>query len=210
MVFNKKDKIIYNKDIDNLFKKDKIFSQIHDAYGSPENVIRPQGFITLSKIIIGQQVSLESANSHFLKLSDFVQEFTPAQIIKLSDTEMRNCYITRQKSEYLRSLSNAILNNELDLENLSGQDQNKTREILKKIKGIGDWTADIYLMFALQAKDIFPAGDVAVINAAIELTGCKTKIEVVKFSEKWKPYRSLASFFLWHYYLKKRKRELLL
>lgn len=210
MGFKKNDKIVNKLDIDNLFKKDKIFRKIQDAYGSPENVIRPQGFITLSKIIIGQQVSLESANSHFLKLSDYIKEFTPAQIIRLSDTELRNCYITRQKSEYLRSLSNAILNNELDLKNLSGEDQNKARELLKKIKGIGDWTADIYLMFALQAKDIFPAGDVAVINAAIESTGFKTKKNVVEYSENWKPYRSLASFFLWHYYLKKRNRELVL
>lgn len=210
MTFNKKDKIVNKKDIDNLFKKDKIFIHIQETYGTPENVIRPQGFITLSKIIIGQQVSLESANSHFLKLSDYIQEFTPAKIIMLSDSELKNCYITRQKSNYLRSLSNAILNKELDLENLSGLDQNKSKELLKKIKGVGDWTADIYLMFALQVKDIFPGGDIAVINAVIELTDCTSKSEAVEYSKKWKPYRSLASFFLWHYYLKKRNRKLVL
>ena len=78
---------------------------------------------------------------------------------------------------------------------------------MKSINGIGDWTTDIYLMFCLQAKDVFPLGDIAVINTIKELTTAVTKPEIIEYAEKWKPYRSLATFFLWHYYLSKRKRN---
>jgi DNA-3-methyladenine glycosylase II len=80
------------------------------------------------------------------------------------------------------------------------------RAQLKNIKGIGDWTTDIYLMFCLQAKDIFPIGDIAVVKTIKELTGTVSKDEIIEHSNRWKPYRSLATFFLWHYYLSKRKR----
>jgi DNA-3-methyladenine glycosylase II len=81
------------------------------------------------------------------------------------------------------------------------------REQLKSVKGIGDWSADIYLMFCLQAKDVFPSGDIAVINTIRELTDFVSKEGILEYSERWKPYRSLATYFLWHYYLSKRKRS---
>ncbi|MCY7293370.1 MAG: DNA-3-methyladenine glycosylase 2 family protein, partial [Ferruginibacter sp.] len=172
---------------------------------SPPNWTRPQGFVTLSKIILEQQVSLASANAHFLKLSTYVKDFTPSAIIKLSDIEMRSCQISRQKSTYLRSLSSAIIDNSLDLERISIKSEEEIRKELTNIKGIGNWTVDVYLMFCLQAKNIFPIGDIALVNTIKELTSAKTKEEMISFAERWKPLRSLATYFLWHHYLEKRK-----
>jgi DNA-3-methyladenine glycosylase II len=200
--------IVNQKDIKHLIKSDDIFAQIHSKYGSPPNWLRSQGFISLSKIILEQQVSLASANAHFLKLNNFLPAFTPVEILKLSDEEMRNCQISRQKSKYLRDLSFAILHRKINLEELPKLNHLEIRKQLTSIKGIGDWTTDIYLMFCLQAKDVFPMGDIAIINTIKELRNVKTKDEIILLAEKWKPYRSLATFFLWHYYLKKRNRKI--
>ena len=200
-------RIVNQHDIDQLLNADEIFVTIFNRYGSPPNWNRPQGFTTLSRIILEQQVSLQSANAHFNKLNGYLPAFTPKEILKLSDVEMRQCQITRQKSTYLKALSSAILDRKLDLEGLPEFSVAVIREQLKSVKGIGDWTADIYLMFCLQAKDIFPIGDIAIVRTIEELTGAVSKDEIIEHSEKWKPFRSLATFFLWHYYLSKRNRS---
>lgn len=199
--------IVNPHDITELLKKDEIFVTIFNLYGSPPNWSRPQGFTTLAMIILEQQVSLQSAKAHFNKLNSYLSAFTPEEILKLLDVEMRQCQITRQKSTYLRALSAAILDGSLDLNKLPELPVAHIREQLKSIKGIGDWTADIYLMFCLQAKDIFPIGDIAVVNTIRELTGVESKEEIIVHSKKWKPYRSLATYFFWHYYLSKRNRS---
>jgi DNA-3-methyladenine glycosylase II len=198
--------IVNQPDIDKLLKADKVFGTIHELYGSPPNWNRPQGFSTLAKIILEQQVSLQSANAHFNKLYDYLPTFTPEELLKLSDDEMRKCQISKQKSRYLKELSKAILDGRIDLNMLPELPVPDVRAQLKNIKGIGDWTTDIYLMFCLQAKDIFPIGDIAVVKTIKELTGTVSKDEIIEHSNRWKPYRSLATFFLWHYYLSKRKR----
>jgi DNA-3-methyladenine glycosylase II len=198
--------IVNKKDIKHLIEIDGIFASIAEKYGHPPNWTRPSGFISLTKIILEQQVSLASANAHFHKLSNYLQEFTPSGILKLTDGEMRDCQISRQKAKYLRALSSAIIQEDINLDKLPGQSETEIRKQLTKIKGIGDWTADIYLMFCLQSKDIFPIGDIAVINTVKELYGLKTKDQIMFLAEKWKPNRSLAVYFLWHYYLNKRNR----
>lgn len=198
--------IVNQEDIRQLIKFDELFPFILDKYGPPPNWTRPQGFVSLSKIILEQQVSLASANAHFLKLNDYLPEFTSSDILKLTDEEIRGCQISRQKSKYLRALSIAIINRDIDLDELPKYTEAEVRTQLTNIKGIGDWTTDIYLMFYLQAKDIFPLGDVAVVNTVKELSDAKTKEEIIFLAENWKPLRSLASYFLWHYYLKKRNR----
>ncbi len=199
--------IVNQHDINQLLNSDEIFVTIHHLYGSPPDWNRPQGYITLSKIILEQQVSLQSATAHFNKLNSYLPAFTAEEILKLSDVEMRECQVSKQKSTYLRALSAAILDRNLDLDGLSAFPIADIRKQLKSIKGIGDWTADIYLMFCLQAKDVFPVGDIAVINTIKELTSVVSKQEIIEYAEKWKPYRSLATFFLWHHYLSKRKRS---
>lgn len=198
--------IVNPKHIKQLTNAHTIFALIKENYGTPPNWTRPQGFISLSKIILEQQVSLASANAHFLKLNNYLVEFTPSNILKLTDEEMRSCQISRQKTKYLRALSTAIIGGDVDLEELPKLNETEIRKQLTSIKGIGDWTTDIYLMFCLQSKDIFPIGDIAVVNTVKELSDAKTKEEIILLAEKWKPFRSLAVYFLWHYYLNKRNR----
>jgi DNA-3-methyladenine glycosylase II len=199
-------KIVNQKDIKQLVRIDKIFATIASRYGHPPNWTRPQGFISLSKIILEQQLSLASANAHFLKLHNYIPEFTPLNILKLTDEEMRTCQISRQKTVYLRALSTAIVNGDFEFGMLPKLPEPDGRKYLMEIKGIGNWTADIYLMFCLQLKDIFPIGDIAVVNTVKELSDAKSKEEILLLSERWKPYRSLATYFLWHYYLRKRNK----
>lgn len=198
--------IVNNNDIQALVSSHNLFLKIKDQYGIPPNWQRPQGFISLSKIILEQQVSLASAEAHFKKLSSYVKEFSPKEILKLSDKEMKTCQISRQKAKYLRELSNAIINKDLIFGDLPKFSVDDVRKKLTSIKGIGNWTTDIYLMFCLQSKDIFPLGDIALINTIKELTKVKTHSGIVRLTQKWKPYRSLAAYFLWYYYLKKRNR----
>jgi DNA-3-methyladenine glycosylase II len=200
-------RIVNQKDIRKLIRTDTLFAGIHSRFGPPPNWSRPPGFTSLSKIILEQQVSLASAHAHFLKLNGYLKEFSPEEILKLNDEEMRACQISRQKSVYLRALSSEILNGNIDLDELPRLRPEEVREQLTRLKGIGDWTADIYLLFCLQATDVFPLGDIAVINTVKELTRAQSKEEIGLLSEKWRPLRSLATYFLWHYYLKKRKRD---
>lgn len=198
--------IVNTRDIASLLEKDVIFSTIYEEYGPPTNWNRPPGFIALSKMILEQQVSLASAKAHFNKLDSYIDSFTPENILQLSDEEMRTCQISRQKTKYLRSLSEAITEGNLDLNKLHELPENEIRKQLTSVKGIGVWTTDVYLMFCLQSKDIFPIGDIALVNTVKELTDAQTKEEILLEAEKWKPLRTLASFFLWFYYLKKRNR----
>jgi len=193
-------------DIKILISSHKLFSKIKDKYGAPPNWQRPQGFISLSRIILEQQVSLASAEAHFIKLNNYLPRFSPSEILKLTDVEMRACQISRQKAKYLRALSQAVLNKKLDFDELSKLRPEEVRIKLTSIKGIGDWTTDIYLMFCLKSKDIFPLGDIALITTIKELTKVKTKEGIIRLTQKWKPLRSLAAYFLWYYYLKKRDR----
>jgi DNA-3-methyladenine glycosylase II len=199
--------IVNNWDIERLIATDSKFASIHEKFGSPPDWTRPQGFISLSQIILEQQLSLASAKAHFLKLSDYLPEFTPQNILKLTDEEMRNCQISRQKALYLRGLSRAVLEGEIEFDKLPELEEPEVRRQLTGIKGIGNWTADIYLMFCMQAKDIFPVGDIAIVNTVRELYDVKTTDEILLIAEKWKPLRSLAAYFFWHYYLSKRGRS---
>jgi len=203
---NIRDKIVNDSDIKKLTTSHKLFSLVKDKYGIPPNWQRPEGFTSLSRIILEQQVSLASAEAHFIKLSSYLPEFSPSAILKLSDIEMRDCHISKQKAKYLRALSQAVLINELVFDKLSKLHPEEVRKKLTSIKGIGDWTTDIYLMFCLQNKDIFPLGDIALITTIKELTKIKSDEGIIRFTKKLKPFRSLAAYFLWYYYLKKKNR----
>src|SRR5687768_1159177 len=197
--------IVQEKHIDLLVKKDKVIASIYKNHGAPPNWSREPGFVSLSRIILEQQVSLASALAHFNKLDSYLAAFTPQNILKLSDEEMRNCQISRQKAKYLRCLSEAIVKKEMDLNTLENLNEAEIREKLTSIKGIGVWTSDIYLMFCLQQKNIFPIGDIAVVNTIKSLYGIKEREKIMKLSEKWAPYKSLGTYFMWHHYLEKTR-----
>jgi DNA-3-methyladenine glycosylase II len=199
---------IMKQTIEYLSQKDTVFKIIIDQYGIPEIPNRPQGFETLVLLILEQQVSIASAKACFLKLKAKAMVFQPEELFCLSEDEFRNVGVSRQKTTYIKALSHAIMNKDIDLESLSTKPAQQVREELIKIKGIGNWTIDVYLMFCLQSPDIIPLGDIAVVNTIKELLDIHTKEEMEIYAEKWKPFRSMATFFLWHYYLEKRGRKI--
>lgn len=195
------------KHIPYLLQQDKVFQQIIDLYGEPHISTRPEGFESLCKLIIEQQVSLASAKACYLKMESFLGKVSPENILNASDEDLRNNAISKQKVIYLKELSKAILNGNLQLETLSLKPEEQIKAELTAIKGIGNWTAEVYIMFCLQKDDVFPIGDIALQNTLKELFAFSTKDEMILLSENWKPNRSLATYFFWHYYLKKRNRE---
>jgi DNA-3-methyladenine glycosylase II len=194
--------------IEYLSAVDPIFNVIIKKYGIPITPRRPQGLETLVLLILEQQVSIDSAKATFLKLRERIKIFEPTIFLDLADEEFRSIGVSRQKTSYIKALSTAVLSKNVDLESLASKTPEQVREELIKIKGIGNWTIDVYLMFSLQAPDLIPLGDVAVVNTIKELLDINEKEAMELHTEKWSPHRSYATFLLWHYYLKKRNRTI--
>lgn len=194
------------KAIDYLKDKDPVFVEIIKTYGNPVIPRRPQGFSTLVLLILEQQVSIDSAKAAFVKLKAKTQHFLPEELFDLPDEVFRSAGVSRQKTSYIKGLASAIINKELNLENLPLKSSEQVRSALIQLKGIGNWTIDIYLMFSLEAPDIFPIGDIAVVNTMKELWHFETREEMLLHAENWAPYKSYATYLLWHHYLRKRNR----
>lgn len=194
--------------IEYLLDREPQFKCIVEKYGLPQIPRRPQGFETLILLILEQQVSIDSAKATFGKLKAEVVPLKPEILIAQTDETFRRLGLSRQKTTYVKALAQAIHCQELDLESLAYKPASEVREELIKIKGIGNWTIDIYLMFSLQAPDILPLGDIAISNTIKELFQIHDKQEMEGYAKKWSPYQSTAAFLLWHYYLKKRNRKI--
>jgi DNA-3-methyladenine glycosylase II len=188
---------------DRLAANDADLAVIINTYGYPPLWSRPNSFETLVHIILEQQVSLASALSALNKLKERVQELTPARILLLTDEEMRACYVSRQKSGYIKFLAESLLSGHIKLDEFQHLTNDEIRAQLITLKGIGHWTIDVYLMFVLQRADIFPVGDLAAVNAMKKVKGLQaaTKEELVLIAEQWVPYRTVATMLLWHWYL---------
>jgi len=199
----------YHTICDELAQKDTDLGSIISAYGYPPLWSRPNSFETLVHIILEQQVSLASALSALNKLRARVQEITPARILLLTDEEFRACYCSRQKTSYIKYLAEALLSGHIDLAAFEQMPDDEIRAQLVSLKGIGNWTADVYLMFVLQRADIFPIGDLAAVNAlkrVKKLPADITKDEIYAIAGQWQPYRTIATMLLWHYYLSAPKK----
>lgn len=187
-----------------IAESDKDLTLIYEKYGTPPLWGREANFATLVHIILEQQVSLASALSAFNKLKEKLGEITPENVLSLSDEELKACYFSRQKTVYVRELAKAVLDGSLDLENLRNLSDADAKHELKKIKGIGDWTADIYLLMALLRADVMPKGDLALHVAYKKLKDLErvpTSDEFQIIAEQWKPFRAVAARLLWHFYL---------
>nr|WP_315162307.1 DNA-3-methyladenine glycosylase 2 family protein [uncultured Flavobacterium sp.] len=195
--------------IQHLTQNDIVFKNIINQYGLPTIPKRSEGFETLVLLILEQQVSIDSAKATFLKLKENEPDFKPEKLLSLSDENFRLLGVSRQKTSYIKALSTAILNNDIELCTLKSKTVQEVREELIKIKGIGNWTIDIYLMFCLQEPDLLPLGDIAVVNTMKELFNIHEKEAMEVYAQNWIPYRSMATFLLWHYYLNKRNRTVI-
>ena len=194
-----------------LAKKDKELKAIIHTHGHPPMWTRPATFQTLILTILEQQVSLASAYAAFKKLREKIGVVTTAKILAMTDEELRACYFSRQKIVYARELARAIESKQLQLKKLSAATDDEVRQELKKIKGIGDWTVDVYLMHALQRTDLFPLGDIALVNSLKETKQLHphiSKEEMLAIAAPWRPFRTIAAMILWHAYIKKRNIRL--
>ena len=181
---------------------------IHAAYGDPPLWRRDAGFQTLVHIILEQQVSLKSAKAMLVRLEAAIQPFTPSRFIELGDSYLRGLGVTRQKSAYLLHLADSIVNGDLSFTRLARMSDEEARLVLTRVKGIGSWSADVYLLMAMRRADIWPAGDLALAVAMKELKGLATRPgpeELERLAEQWRPHRAVAARMLWQYYLGKRK-----
>lgn len=168
---------------------------------------RATGFTTLVHIILEQQVSLKSAKSMLRRLQSEIDPFTPERFVEVGESHFRGLGVTRQKSAYLVHLSASILGGDLSIAALSRMSDDEVRSRLTRIKGIGSWSADVYLLMAMRRADIWPAGDLALAVAVKELWGLEfrpTPDELERIAERWRPYRAVAARMLWQHYLGKK------
>lgn len=183
-------------------------SKVYKSYGTPPLWDRPLGFSTLLNIILEQQVSLASAKACFDKLARHLGDVTPSGVRSVTDTDLRTIGFSRQKTAYARHLSEAIIEKRIDLDSLNGLSDAEAKAELIKLKGVGEWTADVYMLMAMLRPDVMPRGDIALHAAYQKLTGAERRPasdEFIAIAGKWRPYRSVAARLLWHFYLSERK-----
>jgi DNA-3-methyladenine glycosylase II len=192
---------------DDLAKLDGDLKLILDSHGYPPLWKRPPGFATLVQIILEQQVSLASAKAAYIKLTERLGTITPAAVLSLTREELKACYFSRQKIIYVTHLAQAICSGQLKLRRFPKLSNEEIRQALTQVKGIGKWTADVYLMMAMQRTDLFPLGDIALINsikAVKRLEPATTREAIATIAERWRPYQTVAAYLLWHSYLSKK------
>jgi len=190
--------------VEALSEIDAGLARVVSSYGPPPLWAREPSFATLIHIILEQQVSLASANAAFARLLDVASPLTPERFLTLDDELLRGVGFSRQKQRYGRHLAQCILAGDLDLATLPDLTDEETRQTLMQVKGIGAWTADIYLMAALLRPDIWPVGDLALAVAAQQVKGLAarpTPDELTELAEPWRPWRAVAARILWHNYL---------
>jgi DNA-3-methyladenine glycosylase II len=185
-----------------IIKTDENIKEIFEKFGYPENRSIPEGFESLTKIIIGQQISTNVAKKIYTKLRDknILNEIT---LSKMSHEELKSFGLSSQKSNYIKNLASLVHKKELDLTILSKINSDDIDEILIKVKGIGKWTINNYKIFALQNVDAWPTADLALQEAMklikkLSYRPAENEMEVI--GDKWKPYRGAGALFLWHYY----------
>jgi DNA-3-methyladenine glycosylase II len=186
-----------------LAEREQAFAKVLRAHGHPEPRASEPGVETLLRTIVGQQVSVAAARSMWNKLVDkFGQPVDLRKLLAASDEDMREAGMSRQKAGYLRSLAGLVLSGELDLARLPEDDEEAIAQ-LTRIKGIGRWSAEIYLLFAEGRHDVWPAGDLAVqieIGKLMGLDGKPTEKQLRELGEKWRPHRGAAAVLAWHSY----------
>lgn len=192
--------------IDFLGTKDQTLKIIIEQFGHPIIQKRDQGFASMCHIILEQQVSIESAKACYVKIQNLLGKINPEAILNISDKDLRSCGVSRQKIIYLKDLAQKVLSNQINFDSFSAKTEVEIRNELITIKGVGNWSIEVYLMFCLQLPDIVPLGDIAIKNTLKELYNCQSEEEMKLISDNWKPYRTFASFTIWHYYLKKRNK----
>ncbi len=208
MTISALDQTSYTRGLNELAARDRDLGGVLSKLGPPPMWDRKPGFPTLVHVILEQQVSLASAKACFDKLLAAVGGLTPESLLALDDGTLKEVGFSRQKTAYSRILAEAVQTGSLDLFGLSNLPDDEARERLMRLKGIGRWTADIYLLMALGRPDVWPVGDLALVVAAQRIKRLESRPnprEFDKLGEPWRPWRSVAARLLWHHYLSGEK-----
>ncbi len=202
----------YGRAIRALVERDDDLALVVSDFGKPPRRLRDPGFATLALLILEQQVSLASAQATYDRLEAAWGVVRPGSVLALGEDDLRSVGLSRQKARYVRLLAEEVDAGTLDLDRLGALGDDDVRMQLTRITGIGEWTADIYLLSALQRADVWPAKDLALQVAAHEIKGLDARPNhetLAEIGEAWRPYRTVAARILWHYYLntKRLKRK---
>jgi DNA-3-methyladenine glycosylase II len=192
------------KGVAELRDRDAHLASVVERFGPPPLWDRPQGFPTLVQIILEQQISLSAGRAAYARLERLAGAVTPERVAGLTEADLRAAGLTRQKSSYIRGLAKAIVDGEFDPTRLAEMDDETARAELIKLKGIGTWTADIYLLMALGRADIWPSGDLALVAAIREVKRLRSLPDldrIARITRAWSPWRAVAARVLWHHYL---------
>lgn len=189
--------------LNSIAAKEPAIARALERTGYPEPRIRDTGYGTLLRTIVGQQVSVAAASSMWRKLEDFLgPDLPPEKLLAAEFDELRACGLSRQKQGYARSLCEMVITGALSLDDLPRDDEDAIA-LLTQIKGIGRWSAEIYLLFAEGRADIWPAGDLAVQVGLGKLLGLEDRPSEKAtrlLAEDWRPHRGSAAIFTWHCY----------
>jgi DNA-3-methyladenine glycosylase II len=187
-----------------LARRDDALAAIVARHGQPPLWPREPGFPTLVHLILEQQVSLASARAAMDRLLAARTPLTPAAFLTLDDAELKAIGFSRQKTGYARGLARAMMDGRFDPAALEPLDDAGVRTELTRLKGIGPWTAEIYLLMVLRRPDAWPAGDLALATAAQQVKNLGSRpspSELIALAEEWRPWRAVAARLLWHHYL---------
>jgi DNA-3-methyladenine glycosylase II len=187
-----------------------VFAAILERAGPPRFRRRGNGFATLLHIILEQQVSIDAAAAMHRRLSQLCRPLSPGAFLDLDDATLRSCGFSRQKMAYARDLAAKAIDGRFDFARLAAADDEAAYAALRTLKGIGQWSAEIYLIFALGRPDIWPAGDLGLQIGAQECLGLAERpaaAELRRFGEDWQPWRSVAACLFWQAYLHARHRS---
>ena len=193
-----------------LTSRDADLRQLVEQDGQPPRWRRSPGFPTLVHIILEQQVSLASAQAAFDRLRAVLPVLSPAAFLTLDDVTLREIGFSQQKARYVRGLSESLQLGTLSLESLENEADDVVRANLTQLKGIGRWTADIYLLMALGRLDIWPTGDLALVKSMRQVKRIPASVkadELTKIARNWRPFRSVAACILWNHYLIHQNRR---
>jgi DNA-3-methyladenine glycosylase II len=183
-------------------------ARLHAFTGDPPLRRRAAGFKGLARVIVGQQLSIASAGAIWERLEANARPFTPASLLAMRDEDLRSVGLSAGKIQTLRGVARAIASRELDLNSLASAPDAVIHERLTKLKGIGPWTADIYMLFCLARADAWSPGDLALQHSVGDLIGLGVRpgqAEMIEIAEIWRPWRAVAARMLWRYYTLRRE-----
>jgi len=187
-----------------------VFKLLLDEFGFPPLWAREEGFRSLVHIVLEQKISLASALVVFERVDNLCPDFNAEAFLRVPEQKLRDAGVSGSKIKYCRDIALAVVSGELALQEFSGYTDDAVRQALTSVRGIGPWTAGVYLMMALRRPDVWPSGDRALavgVQEAFDHSELPGYSQLDAMAEAWAPYRASAARMIWHAYLKKRGRS---